>query len=318
MTGGRHATGIGLIVGSVLLMSLSDALIKRAAAGLTVWQIFVLRSLIVLPLLVLAMRLTAPSARVLPLAAKWVALRSALLTLMWIAYYAALPLISLSAAAVAIYTAPMFIALLARLLLGEAVGAWRWAGIALGFTGVLVVLRPGADTFAPAALLPVLAALLYALAAIVTRGRCLDERPLALALGLNVGLLVAGALVSGALAALPFPAASLASHPFLFGGWAPLDRGGWLLMAALAILMVGFGTGVAMAYQVAPAAVIGAFDYAYVAFAVLWSWLLLGEAPSAGTLLGVMLIAGGGALVAGARFPVPWTRQSHPSGGQVA
>ena len=316
MERGRYGTGIALIIGSVLLMSFGDALIKRESASFTVWQIFVLRSLIVLPLLVLAMGLTAAKAQVLPRALGWVALRSALLTMMWIAYYAALPLISLSAAAVALYTAPMLIALLGRLLLGEMVGPWRWLGIALGFAGVLVVLRPGADAFAPAALLPVLAALLYALAAIVTRARCLDERPLTLALGLNVGLVLAGVLVSWALAALAIPAEQAAAHPFLLGAWAPMDRGGWLLMAVLALLMVAFGTGVAMAYQCAPAAVIGAFDYTYVAFAVLWSWLLLGERPDVATVLGIALIAGGGALVAGVRFSKRTWEQDVP--GNIA
>ena len=58
-------------------------------------------------------------------------------------------------------------ALLSRSLIGEPVGPLRWLGIVLGFVGVLIVLRPGGDTFSAAALLPVLAALLYALAAIV-------------------------------------------------------------------------------------------------------------------------------------------------------
>ena len=143
--------------------------------------------------------------------------------------------------------------------------------------------------------------------------RCLDERPLTLALGLNVGLVLAGVLVSWALAALAIPAEQAAAHPFLLGAWAPMDRGGWLLMAVLALLMVAFGTGVAMAYQLAPAAVIGAFDYAYVAFAVLWSWLLLGETPEAGTMLGIALIACGGAMVAGVRVARPrWGRWRMP------
>jgi drug/metabolite transporter (DMT)-like permease len=126
-------------------------------------------------------------------------------------------------------------------------------------------------------LLPILAALLYALAAIITRARCRGERALNLAIGLNLGLLMAGALVPSALTALPLSAAQLAAHPFLFGAWAPMDLGGWLLMTTLALLMLGFGTGVAMAYQLAPAAVVGAFDYSYVVFAVLWSALLLGR-----------------------------------------
>ena len=295
----RYGLGIGLIVGSVLLMSFGDALIKLQSASFTAWQIFTLRSLMVLPLLVLAMRLSAPGQAWLPRSPAWVALRSTLLTLMWVAYYAALPLISLPAAAVAFYTAPLFIALLARLAIGEAVGPARWLGIVSGFGGVLIVLRPGADTFSPAALLPVLAAMLYAAAAIVTRARCLSERPLTLALGLNVGLLVAGVVAPVALSWRPPPPDLVSAHPFLFGPWTAMGLREWAIMATLAVLMVGFGTGVAMAYQVAPAAVVGAFDYAYVAFAVLWSYVLFGDVPERIALLGMGLIAIGGMLVAG-------------------
>ena len=89
---------------------------------------------------------------------------------------------------------------------------------------------------------------------------------------------------------------------FLFGDWAVMDGRAWLLMTGLALLMACFGTGVAMAYQLAPAAIVGAFDYAYVAFAVLWGYLLLGDVPDALSVLGITLIAGGGVLVAGSRL----------------
>jgi drug/metabolite transporter (DMT)-like permease len=235
-----------------------------------------------------------------------VCLRSLLLVLMWVAYFAALPFISLPTAAVAFYTAPLFIALLARTATGEFVGPVRWSGIVLGFAGVLVVLRPGTDEFSAAALLPVLAAVLYAAAAIVTRARCAGERALVLALGLNVGLLAAGAVATAALSLVPPPAGVAAGHPFLFGEWALMGGREWALMVLLAALMVAFGTGVAMAYQLAPAALVGTFDYAYVAFAVIWSYLLFAELPDAGAVAGMALIAAAGVLVACApELPAP-------------
>jgi drug/metabolite transporter (DMT)-like permease len=291
--------GVILIVGSVFLMSFGDALIKYNSASFTAWQIFALRSAITVPILFALLLALAPGGSLIPRSPRWVGLRSTLLVLMWIAYYAALPLISLSAAAVAFYTAPLFIALLSRSLTGEPVGPARWLGIVLGFLGVLIVLRPGSDTFSAAALLPVLAAFLYALAAIITRARCAGERPLVLALGLNLGLLVAGLIASTGLSLVPPAAADVAAHPFLFGPWATMGGREWALMALLALLMVAFGTGVAMAYQIAPAALIGTFDYTYVVFAVVWSYVLFAERPDAPAIVGLLLIAAAGALVAG-------------------
>jgi drug/metabolite transporter (DMT)-like permease len=242
----RPLLGVVTIVVSVLLMSLGDALIKLASASFTAWQVFTLRSLLVVPILVALMLATAPAARIRPKSPLWVALRSGLLALMWVAYYAALPSISLSTAAVAFYTAPLFIALLSRTLIGEAVGPIRWAGIVLGFLGVLVVLRPGSDAFRWATLLPVLAALFYAFAAMITRGHCAGERPLVLALGLNLGLLAVGLLASLLLATGAVPTAP--DLPFLFGPWAPMGLELWGLMGLLALLMTVFGAGVAFAY----------------------------------------------------------------------
>ena len=295
----RPVLGVVLIVGSVFLMSFGDALIKYNSASFTAWQIFVLRSLLVAPILLALMLILAPGGSILPKSPWWVGLRSALLVLMWIAYYSALPLISLSAAAVALYTAPLFMALLSRPLTGEPVGPSRWLGIALGFMGVLIVLRPGGDTFSLATLLPVLAAVFYALAAVITRARCADERPLVLALWLNLGLSAVGLLATGGLSLVQPATASVAAQPFLFGPWAVMGGREWALMALLALLMVAFSTGVAMAYQIAPAAVIGTFDYSYVVFAVLWSYLLFAERPDTASVAGLVLIAAAGFLVAG-------------------
>ena len=169
--------------------------------------------------------------------------------------------------------------------------------------GVLIVLRPGGDTFSAAALLPMLAAVFYALAAIITRARCADERPLVLALGLNLGLLGAGLIATAGLSLLQPATPGLADHPFLFGSWTAMGGREWGLMVLLALLMVAFGTGVAMAYQIAPAAVIGTFDYSYVVFAVMWSYLLFAERPDAFAILGLVLIGAAGVLVAGRPAP---------------
>ncbi|MFO1038049.1 MAG: DMT family transporter [Geminicoccaceae bacterium] len=298
----RPLLGVVTIVVSVLVMSLGDALIKLGSAGFTAWQVFTLRSLLVIPILVTLMLVIEPGRPIRPRSPLWVGTRSLLLGLSWVAYYAALPWISLSTAAVAFYTAPLFIALLSRMLLGEHVGPVRWAGIVLGFVGVLVVLRPGGEAFHWATLLPILAALLYAFSAMVIRRHCLHERPMVLALGLNVVLLLVGLIASAALSATLVP--TVATVPFLTGPWADMSLQSWGLMLLLAVLMTMFGAGTAFAYQIAPAALIAGFDYSYVAFAVLWTFIFFAETPDGPTILGLVVIAAAGMVVACAPAPV--------------
>ena len=70
---------------------------------------------------------------------------------------------------------PLLIAGLSVVFLGEKVGWQRWAAIGVGLVGVIVVLRPGAGVFAPAALLPLASALMFAIYSILTRLTTRDE-----------------------------------------------------------------------------------------------------------------------------------------------
>ncbi len=64
---------------------------------------------------------------------------------------------------------PLLIAALSGPVLGESVGWRRWVAIGIGFIGVLVILEPGVAVFAPAAIIPLLAAFMFALYGLLTR-----------------------------------------------------------------------------------------------------------------------------------------------------
>ncbi|SBR50859.1 MULTISPECIES: DMT family transporter [unclassified Halomonas] len=287
--------GISLIVGAVFLLALTDALVKYLSASMSLWQLYVIASTLSLPIL-LGLLIGHSGARPNVKSPRWVAIRSLLLLLMWIAYYTALPLIPLSVAAVAIYTTPLFIAVLAAFGAGEYLSRLAWLGIFCGFLGVVVVLRPGDDTFTPATLLPMLAAIFYALAMLVTRHHCQTEHPFILTLGLNLAFLTAGSVFS-VLVAINSTASLAERAPFLFTGWQPLDATTLAIIGAYALLLITVNTGVARAYQIAPSALIGTFDYAYLIFASLWGYLLFSEVPDAMTWLGMGMILMSGLMV---------------------
>ncbi len=300
--------GVALIVGSVFLMTLADALVKLVSADLTLWQIYVGRSLVSIP--VLAVLMFWRGIGLWPKAPGWAYLRAALLVLMWIVYYASLPILNLSVAAVALYTSPLLIALFSALLIGEPVGPQRWIAIVMGFVGVLTILRPGTDAFSWFMLLPILGAVFYAFAMILTRSKCLDETPFALALALNVSLMAAGVVMTGLLWALDLTPAESSAYPFVLAPWAVMAAREWGVVSLLGGLIAVYSTGVAKAYQSAAPTIVGTFDYAYLIFAAVWGFVLFSETPDTATVTGMALIAAAGILVA--RPPV--TDRIHPSG----
>ncbi|MEM7545357.1 MAG: DMT family transporter [Pseudomonadota bacterium] len=283
---------VGTIIFTVFALSLGDALIKLSSGSFVLWQIFVLRSALVIPVLIGVMAIGTPAALRLPTALGWTLLRSLLLVAMWVSYYLSLPHLPLSVAAAAYYTLPIFITLLSALLTGERIARTGWVSVFIGFAGMWLILRPAAEGFTVYALLPLLSAILYALAMILTRTRCRDEHPLMLSLALNITFVGVGMGATTLIAALPDEARS----GFLLAEWSAMGAAEWRAMFLLALAILIGSVGAAIAYQNAPPAMIGSFDFAYVGFAVLWSFLIFAEMPDALSLLGIALIVGAGIL----------------------
>ena len=292
----RTALGVGLILASVSAMAFSDAVVKLVSADMTVWQIFAVRALFAIPPLLAF--LSARGIRTRLRMSRWMLLRSALVVLAWLFFYASLPALSLSVAAVAVYTNPVMIVLLSAALIGEPVSRRRWGGVLLGFLGALAVLRPGSEAFSWFTLLPLLAAACYALAMVLTRGKCRDDSPLAMSLVLHACFLAVGLAVSLALAVLNVDGDAKAALPFLLGDWAPMGARELGLLALIGALSAAYFLGVARAYQIAAPSVVATFDYAYLVSAALWGFVFFLEIPDAFTMLGMILITAAGLLVA--------------------
>ncbi|WOI57206.1 DMT family transporter [Palleronia sp. LCG004] len=286
-------SGIVAVLVAVSLLSFSDALVKLSGDSFGLAQLILLRSAVaaillaiwLLPLFGLSgLRLVRPG---------WVWARSLCLSAMWLSYYSALPYMSFALAAACYYTAPAWMALLSRVLLGMKIGGRGWSAIALSLAGVLLVVSPSPDSVTPVLLLPLTAAAFYALAGIITWSKCQADSPSAMAFTLNICLCVVSGL---GLLVLSFHQPT-DTESFVLSTWPRLTRGDWSLVILLGALLAVIATAVAMAYRLAPTPVVGVFDTAYLGAAAIWGVLFFGEVPSVTEGLGMVLIAGGAALM---------------------
>ena len=282
--------GIVTILLTVFAMALTDAFVKYASADMTLWQIYVCRSALALPLLALIAR-----GKVLPKAIGWVALRSVALVAMYLAIYAAIPLLDLSVIAASLYTGPLFIVILSAVALRERVRLRQWIAVALGFIGVLLVVQPNGADFTVLSLIPIIAAFLYAVAAVLTRAKCAEEAPASLAVSLNAALILCG--IGAILWLWVFPSPFAPIYPFLFGTWAPLDIRTVGILCVMAALIIAVSVGLARAYQSPRPQIIATFDYAYLIFAAFWGYVFFKEVPDVWTVAGIALIVVAGILV---------------------
>jgi drug/metabolite transporter (DMT)-like permease len=169
---------------------------------------------------------------------------------------------------------PLLVAALAGPVLGEYVGWRRGLAILVGLVGVLVILRPGFTVFSPAALVPLVGALMFALYALLTR---------LVARGDSAGTTFFYTGTAGAVAI------TLVT-PFF---WTPMQgTADWLWMLTLCSTAVIGHFLMIKAYEVAEAGTIQPFAYFQLVFVSIMGFALFGERPDRWT------IAGGGLILA--------------------
>lgn len=171
---------VAVMVFTCMTLSIADAIIKVTITNIPLAQLVFLRSCFTLPLLVTILRWRFPRESLKPARPGWAMLRSTLLLASLLLYYASLPRLDLSVAAAVYYTIPLFITLFASIGIRETVGPMGWVGVIIGFGGVLLMLKPDAGNLNVHALMPLAAAMLYALAMVVTRTKTRSENPFVL------------------------------------------------------------------------------------------------------------------------------------------
>ncbi len=179
---------------------------------------------------------------------------------------------------------PLLITLGAGLFLGERLGRARLFGVALAAVGALVVLRPGMGVFDLTALLPLVAAFLLAISALITRRIAPHEPPWA-------AMFYAAAF--GALA-------TSAVLPLDFKPIATVDLASFAVLALLGTVAQFL---LIRAYSQAEAAALAPFSYLDMVYASFWSIVVYADWPDAATLVGALVIALAGIYVWRAETP---------------
>ncbi|MFC3169926.1 DMT family transporter [Paracoccus fontiphilus] len=192
-----------------------------------------------------------------------------------ICYIVALQRGDLSIVSAILQALPLLMTLGAALFLGEPVGWRRWLSIALGFIGVLMIVRPGTDAFEPSNLLAVVAVILLAVRDLATRR--LPKR-------IDTGLVTASAFGMMGLSGIVLMI--LGRQSFVM----PSPGQGGALVATLAFGLLGYVTMV-IATRLGEISAIAPFRYSRLIFAIILGVLVFGERPDAWTLSGGAIIA---------------------------
>ena len=281
-------------VAGMSLMGFIDNFVKVIAQDIGLWQFHFTRSAIVLGVLVpLALLAGWPVAPRRPWA---VAFRSIFPATAMILYFGAVAALPIAQVGAGLFTAPIFVLLISALSYDAKIGRWRILAVALGFGGVLLLLRPDAGAFSWFSLIPILAGMLYAFGAVCTRVYCAEESTLTLVTGffLVMGLWgAAGSIWLSMSGAITDPA----TDGFFSTGWqAWTSQSAFWTVAQGVVSLMGLFL-ITRAYLLADASHVAVFEYSFLISAGVWSYILWGEMPDTIGFVGIALIVAAGTVI---------------------
>lgn len=280
---------------AVVFFSINDTAIKFLSGGYPLHQVVLIRSTLGLIIIV---------AIIAPLTDGWAIartkrlkahmLRGLCVVFANMTFFLGLAAMPLADAVAIFFISPLVITVFSVFFLGESVGPRRWVAIAIGLTGVLIMMRPGTDAFQIASLLPLVAAFCYAAIHIITRRIGGTESAATMAFYIQIMFILVSVAVGLAVGDGRFGDQSDPSLAFLFRAWiwpVPADYPVFLIIG---IGIAAAGYLISQAYRVTEASFIAPFEYLALPMSVAWGMLIFDEFPDGLDYLGMAFILGAG------------------------
>lgn len=195
-----------------------------------------------------------------------------------VGFITALSLTDITLASAILQAVPLVVTLGAAFFLGEQVGWRRWSAIAVGFFGVLLVIRPGLDAFEPASLFAVMAVIGLSARDLLTRAAPRSTTAEQMSIMAFMGVAAAGIALG---LALDQPLTAINPVNMVLSGLT-------VILGVVAYLTIVVATRTGDVAAVAP------FRYSRIAFALIIGVLVFGERPDAATLIGAAIIVASG------------------------
>jgi drug/metabolite transporter (DMT)-like permease len=291
----RTSQGITAIMLGMTLFVFQDAMMKSLLVDFPIWPLLLVRAVICSLVMVPLILYLGPPHRILTPLWPLHVTRALLFAFGFSLYYAAFPFMTLAAVTTIFFAAPLITAVFASVFLKEHIGIHRISALVLGFIGVIIAMKPGADSFQWVSVLPLICACSYAASQMLARR--IGDRDTAMVAGAYT-IILAGLIVLplGWSLNVLFDIGAQAAH--LRWSWDAFSFAmlPWLVLLG-ALGMVAW-TLLSRAYQIADVGAVAPFEYAYLPMAAVLGYVAFDEVPAWNTLAGMALIIVSGIYIA--------------------
>lgn len=264
--------GMTAAMGAFFSFTVMNTFAKLLSVNHSVIEIAFYRNLIAsLPFLVMIFVFGKREILVLKARPVLVGIRAVIGTLSLVITFAAFSLMPMADTTALLFTSSLFIPVLGVIFLKESVGPFRWAAVAIGFIGVIIMAQPSGEVYALGIMVALFAAFLHAVLQVILRYLGAYERPETISFYFFV--------IGTFLTALPLPfiavRPTMAEVPLLIGVGLSGTAAQWLL---------------SVAFRNARAAIATVFNYSSIVWATLIGWMIWGEFPLPAVIAGAAIV----------------------------
>lgn len=292
MTNNRNLNAALLALVSTAVLSFSDNFVSMVSAEAGLWQFNLIRSCFAIPVLLVLASFFNLSLRVVDL--KMTVLRSLAVSTGLLIYFAALGFLPVAQAGAGLFSSPIWVLIFSAVVFGTKIRFRQVIIISIGFAGALMLLQPDMTDLSVLSVLPLTAGAFYGLGMLATRHWCAEESALTLAVGVFVTLGVISFIMLTVFTIWPVAGGS---ENFLLSGWNRPTPMYLLLTLGQAICSVIAVSLITQAYRIGDAAQVSVFEYSFLVFAALWTFIIWGQETNILAILGIIVIFISGAAV---------------------
>lgn len=266
----QEIRGIGCMSAAAVTASSMNAVIREVSFGIHSFEIAFFRNVfgffVLLPALIRQGRQALATSQFgLHL------IRAGLNAIAMLSFFHAITITPLATVAALAFTSPLFATIFAIVILREKVGPRRWTGLFIGFSGAMLIIRPGIAVIDLGAFLVLLSSFSWGMALVIIK--ILGRRDSSLVITAYASLLLT-------------PITALAAIAF----WVTPNGWEWLQLAAIGLLGSLTQLAIAQAFREADASLVLPFDFTKIIWATLIGYWFFGEIPDPMTIIGGAVI----------------------------
>ena len=289
--------GILLIVLGMLVFSFQDAIIKGLSKEASLLQIFVLRGILGILFLSIFLKITKRPISFRSKQPLIAITRGLLFPISFLCFYLAVAAMPIAEASALFFVSPIFMTILSKIILKNKIGIHRIGAIAIGFLGILLIVKPEFNNFNWVMVLPIITAFCYALSMILTILTKEADNVFEQTSHVYMGSIIVGVTVYLIFGHYDNYYYNNPSINYLLREW---DFNNIKILSKILIISIFGTTGIfclMIAYRISLASIIAPFEYTIIIYALIIGYIIFGEVLDYSSLIGIALIITSGLYI---------------------